>query len=445
MWFPLSAASAIPYTPVISDLTSSPPNVLVIVADDLGVDNVAVYGEDPEAPATPNLDRLAAHGVWFRNAYAYPICSPTRAAILTGRTARRTGMGAIVEWNDTYELPLAEVTLPELLDLGGDDDWSTTAIGKWHLSAPKTPNGYDHPNLQGFDHYKGAIHNLYFEDDPENGKNDYFHYDYVVDGKVSRSDTYATQQQTDDALEAMRTLEEPWFLYVAYNAVHTPFHIPPDSNLPEHVPPPKKFDAMVHNLDTEIGRLLAGLGDRGQRTLVVFVGDNGTPGQAITPPFQKDHGKTTIYEGGTNVPLIVAGPGVTGRGESAALVHVVDLLPTIARLVGVDPKATGRPLDGVSFAGVLKDPASAGQRKFVYTERMSPAGPPPWRGEWRAVRDDRYKLIVDPEGKETFYDLQGRFDDGPPRDPTSLTGDEKSRYDALKAELLDASKPRYGR
>jgi hypothetical protein len=215
VWF-VSAASAVPYTPVIEELTSTPPNVLIILADDLGVDNVAVYGEDPQPPKTPNLDALAGQGVRFTNAYGYPICSPTRAALLTGRMARRTGMGAIVEWNDTYELPLDEVLIPEMLELGGWD-YSTTAVGKWHLSAPQTPNAFAHPNLQGFDTYKGVIHNLYFEaDDGEehgkeggeggkggkaghgdgghdgDGKNDYYHYDYVVNGELGRGEVYAT-------------------------------------------------------------------------------------------------------------------------------------------------------------------------------------------------------------------------------------------------------------
>ena len=111
------------------------------------------------------------------------------------------------------------------------------------------------------------------------------------------------------------------------------------------------------------------------------------------------------------------------------------VLPTIAKLSGVDPAKTGRALDGVDFVDVLKDPSSPGKRRFVYTERMSPAGPPPWRQQWRAVRDDRYKLVIGPDGDETFYDLQGRFDDGPGRDPSALSGDEIARYRALKAEL----------
>jgi arylsulfatase A-like enzyme len=453
MWpLPFSAASGAPlYTDVVSELTADPPNVLIILADDFGTDNVAVYGEAPDAPRTPNLDALAGQGVRFRNAYGYPICSPTRAALLTGRLARRTGMGAIVEWNDTFELPLEEVTIAEFLD-SGPYDYATTAIGKWHLSGPDTPNAFRHPNLQGFDHYAGPIHNLYFEDDSQKEKrdgqrSDYYSFDRVVDGELGRSSTYATHQQTDDALDAIRTMPEPWFLYVAYNAVHSPFQPPPDAGLPPNAPVPVKYDAMVRDLDTQIGRLLAGLEGKRQRTIVVFLGDNGTPKEAITPPFDPKRGKTTIYEGGTNVPLIVAGPGVTARGASAdALVHVVDVLPTLARLTGLDPRNVGARLDGVSFAEVLREPTSPGGRKFVYTERMSPAGPPPWTGQWSAVRDERYKLVKSPDGEIRFFDLQGRNDDGPARERSELPDDERARFDALLAELERAvEKTPYGR
>lgn len=438
MWLFEAAAVAAPvYTPLIGQLTSRPPNVLVILADDLGTDNLSTWGEDPAAPATPHLDALAAQGVRFRNAYAYPVCSPTRAALLTGRYALRTGMGAIIPWGGRYELPLDEVTLAELLDRG-PVDYATTAIGKWHLSGPRTPNAYRHPNLQGFDHYAGTIHNLYFEDDEGGGDDasNYFSYDRVVDGALTRSTTYATVQQTDDALAAIRSMPEPWFLYLAYNAVHSPFHVPPGSGLPASASIPDKDDAMVRDLDAAVGRVLDGLGEQRARTVVVFLGDNGTPHEAVTPPFDPDHAKGTIFEGGTNVPLIVSGPGVGRPGAvTDALVHVVDVVPTIAKLSGVDPAKAGRALDGVDFVDVLKNPDAPGQRRFVYTERMSPAGPPPWRQHWRAVRDARYKLVIDPAGDETFYDLQGRFDDGPGRDPSELSGEEIARYRALKAEL----------
>lgn len=415
---------------------AAPTNVLVIVADDVGTDKIASYREHPNPPATPVIDSLAAQGVRFRNAYAYPLCSPTRAAILTGRYGRRNGLGVIIPWNGTWELPLAEVTIPELLDRSGTD-WATAAIGKWHLSGPRTANGYHHPNLQGFDHAAGSINNLYFDDEETaaKGDTDYFRWEKNVDGVPSVVTTYATATTTDDALAWVGAARTPWFLYVAYNAAHAPFHAPPNSRVSDADPAPVKYGAMVEDLDREIGRLLAGLppGQR-ERTLVVFVGDNGTPKGVTTPPRPPSHGKGTLYEGGTNVPLVIAGPGVFAGASTDALVHVVDLLPTIAEWVGVDPALTGAPVDGTSFAEVLRRPASPGARRFVVTEKFGPAGRPPYRGDQRAVRDDRYKLVVGPEG-EAFYDLQGRDDDGPARFPESLGPGERERYEALKAEL----------
>jgi arylsulfatase B len=318
-WLLASQAQAAPlYTNVVSELTSTSPNVLVILADDIGTDNIRVYGEADDAPRTPNIDALAAQGVRFRNAYANPVCSPTRAALLTGRYARRTGLGAIVGWTDTTELALEEVTLAEFLD-EGPFDYSTAAIGKWHLSGPQTPNAFDHPNLQGFDSFAGTIHNLYFEDESQEEKrdgepSDYFHYDRVVDGVLTRSDRYATRQQTDDALEAIHTLEEPWFVYLAYNAAHSPFQAPPGSELGPRASDVQRYDATIEEMDTQIGRLLDGLESKRQRTIVIFLADNGTPKEVVTAPYLPKHAKATLYEGGTNVPLIVAGPGVTQRG-----------------------------------------------------------------------------------------------------------------------------------
>lgn len=426
------AVALTPATGIAAEPASNPPNILILLADDLGTDKVAAYREHPDPPATPNLDALAAQGVLFRNAYGYSVCSPTRAALMTGRYGRRNGLGAIIDWGDTWELPLDEVTLPEMLD-AGPDDWGTVAVGKWHLSAPKTPSGIRHPQLQGFDHYSGSIHNLYFDTQQE--KSNYFAYDKVVDGVAKRVAEYATHATTTDALAAMAKLREPWLIYVAYNAAHTPFHVPPGSSLGTNATAAQKYDAMVEDLDAEIGRLLTEMPPATRaNTLVLFLGDNGTPGEAVLAPRSGDQAKKTLYEGGTNIPLIVAGPGVAHGGESAALVHAVDVLPTLAELSGVPATPTGLPLDGTSFAAALADPHQPVARRFVFTERLSEAGPPPYRSDLRSVRDDRYKLANYGDGWK-LYDLQGRFDDGPGRDPATLGPEEKARYLALQAEL----------
>jgi arylsulfatase A-like enzyme len=371
--------------------------------------------------------------VLFRNAYTYPTCSASRAAFLTGRYGRRNGMGGIVDLDDSdWELPLKEVTVPEALARGGEP-WHAAAIGKWHLAGFRTPSAFRHPGLQGFERVRGALGNLPNTDDPAR-RGDYFQYLKNVDGAPVWTTSYATVDTTDDAIAAMRDLPEPRFVWVAYNAVHVPLHWPPSALAPGgHEPGPVPMhDAMVRSLDAEVGRLLDALTpEQRATTTIVFVGDNGTDQKVVEPPFDPKHGKATLYEGGTGVPLIVAGAGVTGRGESRALVHAVDLLPTVLELAGVS--AEGLPLDGVSFASALRDPASPGQRNFVYTERFAPIGAGPYTADFVAIRDQRYKLLRTRQGDLVLFDLQGRNDDGSPLE--RLTPDQERERGLLEGEL----------
>jgi arylsulfatase A-like enzyme len=419
------------------------PNFLVIVADDLGTDKLAAYGEGKVVPSTPHLDKLATEGVLFRNAYVYPVCSATRAALLTGRYGRRTGMGGIIELGRSeYELPLDEITLPEALDLGGRSagtQWSAIALGKWHLAGFQTPSAFRHPLLQGFDHYRGTFGNLVNTSRPYGERGNYYHHERSVDGTQSWSTTYATTETADDAIAALKELKElkaPWLLWVAFHAAHSPFDPPPPAlaRAPATAGDPefRRQHAMIEAMDRELGRVLQALGPQREHTYIVFVGDNGTDKGAVLPPFEPNHAKATVYEGGTNVPLLITGPQVA-RGEAAALVHAVDLLPTVLDLAGL-PAPPGVKLDGVSFAKVLSDPSLRGPRKFVFTERFSPVGPGPYDLDMVAVRDDRYKLLRTRK-QLTFHDLQGRHDDGPPLPLRDLTPAERQRYEALQAEL----------
>lgn len=414
----------------------TPPNWLVILVDDFGTDKVGAYGEHPSPPATPSIDRLAQQGLLFRNAYANPVCSPSRAALLTGRYGRRTGFGAIVEIAESRrELPLDEVLIPEVLDQGRHD-WTSVVVGKWHLSTYKSPSGVRHPNEQGFDHYEGALGNLFYTSSDRRAT--WNSYEKVVDGQITWAEAYATRDTTNDAIRYLGQMEPPWFLFVSYNAPHTPFHVPPRAlysgdRLDRRAPDLAKFNAVTEALDREIGRLLEAMTpDQRANTYVVFVGDNGTDRDAIRAPRDPEHGKLTLMEGGTNVPMIVSGPGVA-QGETQALVHLVDLLPTMAASAGITP--SGPPLDGVSFLDALDDPSDHGARGFVYTERFRPVGGGPYRLDLRAIRDDRYKVIRDTDGSMRFYDLQDRHDDGPSRRPGELKGKERERFKRLEAEL----------
>ena len=405
------------------------------MADDLGTDKLHAYGEHPKAPHTPNLDALAGRSVLFRNAYANPVCSPTRAALLTGRYGRRTGFGAIVEIaDDAIELPLQEELIPEVLERS-NPAWSSAALGKWHLSGYKSPSGVKHPNAQGFEHYAGALGNLFYTSTDRRAN--WREFEKVVDGEIRWVDEYATTDTTNDAVDFLEHHRAgPFFLYVAYNAPHTPFHVPPanlyEGRIDKKASDIEKFAAVVTAMDTEIGRLLEALTpEQRATTYVVFVGDNGTDRAAILPPLDPAHGKLSVFEGGINVPLLVSGPGVR-PGETQALVHVVDLLPTIAEAAGAKPRAE---LDGVSFLDVLADPKRSGRREFVYVERFHPLGGGPFDLELQAIRDERYKLIVDKKGRKTLYDLKGRFDDGEGTDASRVKGAERTAVQRLETEL----------
>jgi len=408
-------------------------NVLLIVADDLGVDRVGAYAEHPDPGRTPNIDRLARSGVLFRNAWADPVCSSTRAMILTGRYGFRTGIGTSIRPEGSgHALPIEEHTLPEVLRSGTGEAYRTIAVGKWHLGSGAVA-GPLHPLKSGFHAHVGSLGNLF---DPD----DYFAWQRSVNGVVEAHEVYATSDAANEALRAIRGLPEPWLVYLAFNAPHRPLHAPPDdlhtfelSGDPEDTPA-LHAKAMVEAMDTEIGRVLAGFPEGVlARTTILFVGDNGTLGEASEPPSDPERGKDTLYEGGVNVPLIACGAGVPARGaECAALLDATDLFATVAELAGVDWRAevpAEVEVDSVSLVPYLSDPARASRRAWVYAEKFRPNGPGPWAEHRQAIRGPRYKLIRSrPEDQSELYDLQ--------RDP-------RERHDLLQGELTDEQRRAY--
>ncbi|MFT5050475.1 MAG: arylsulfatase B [Chlamydiales bacterium] len=402
------AALVAPVAALASGVDQVRPNILMIVADDVGVDRIGAYGEHPDAGQTPSIDRLAARGILFRNAWSNPSCSPTRAAILTGRHGFRTGIGkpiaASVLAGSFRGLRLSETTLPEMLGAG----YQSIALGKWHLSTES--DGLDHPQRSGFQSYAGAMRNLFGDADVGIGDErfDYFRWQKTTDGNTVISETYTTTDTVNDALAAVDTLVEPWFIYLAFNASHKPLHVPPDhlhgfdlSGVPLANPVPH-MKAMTEAMDREIGRLLAGVDF--QDTTVMFLGDNGTGGFAMDAPFDPTQGKGSLYESGINVPFIIAGSGVAQAGrECAALVGVTDLFATMGELAG-QPTDTAR--DSVSLVPYMLDPGRHSQRKYVYSEKFRPNGLGPYTAHIQAVRGRRYKLIWRPlGGTPQFFDL----------------------------------------
>lgn len=393
-------------------------NVLVLLADDLGVDMVGVYEEGTNVPATPNIDALAARGVLFRNTWSNPVCSPTRATLVTGRYSFRTTIGELVR--GTAGLPLSEFTLPELLDTRPDLGYSHAWIGKWHLGDPAT-GGLMATNLAGFSYYAGAQNGIH-PSPVVPSQLAYYKWDKVTNGERSVSTTYNTIETVDDTLSWIASTDSPWVCYVAFCAPHTPIHEPPAElhtvELPEfcaHDAPQPYFNAMVQALDHEIGRLLEGLGDELAATTVIFLGDNGTTGQISRLPFAGNHAKGTLYEGGVNVPLIVAGPQVAHPGsECAALINTTDLYATVAELAGIDLEADmpeGITLDSISLTPYLAEPDMTGLRNHVFAEMFLPNGTAPTETR-RAVRGEQYKLIVTHvDGKDDLMQLFDLFSD----------------------------------
>jgi arylsulfatase A-like enzyme len=383
-------------------MAAAQDNALILLADDVGIDQLASYGLGSDLPPTPVLDQMAASGVLFRNAYATPVCSPSRAQILTGRQPFRTGIGHIVGAAmispELYQLPPEETILPEMLELAAPGLFRTAAIGKWHLY--EGPGFEFAPTAAGFDHFSGTPANFGF--DPVG----YYNWIKVVDGSYFVVlNTYATTDQVDDALAFLQTAPEPWLCYVAFSAAHVPFHAPPQAlhtqDLsaagPPALDPRPYYKATVEALDNEIGRLLAGIAPMLPRTNVFFMGDNGTPFEVVLPPFDPVHAKTTLYEGGCHVPMLVMGPAVAQPGtECTALVQLTDIYATIAELADVDLKATlpvGTVLDSVSIVPYLDDPAAKPRRGTAFSQIFGPLGSAPYNLEGYMIRDERYKLI----------------------------------------------------
>ena len=357
-------------------------NVLLIVVDDVGLDKIGAF--TPTAPPTPNIDALAASGVCFTNAWAAPLCSPSRAAIHTGRYGFRTGVRSIVlPTSGRWSLPLKETTLPELFDGPLPTPYYTALIGKWHLDN-KFAGPVWGPVAHGWDAFAGNL-----------GKSVRNYCDWILSvateayptPRSRRVHTYATTRAVDDAvgwIGSVQATGAPWMCCVAFQAPHYPVHEPP-AHLHTRVLPPGLpcsnigpaaaqvyFDAMVEALDTELGRLLSTLSNMRalDNTHIIFVSDNGTPTCNLGPPFVAGHGKGTAHQGGVQVPMIIGGPGVVRPGrEVHDMVHVVDIFRTVADLAGVAENIPHQvTIDSRSLVPYMLDRAPARTRPFVFTE-----------------------------------------------------------------------------
>jgi arylsulfatase A-like enzyme len=374
-------------------------NVLLIIADDYGIDSQSLYNTNAAAslPPTPQINGLAQGGVLFRNAYGQAVCSPSRCAMLTGRYGFRTGVISPA-MGGTSELQTNEFTLPEVLaqSQGG---YAAAAIGKWHLGG-----GMTGPNVAGgWAHFSGAL---------GGAVQSYTSWTKTVNGvSTPNYTTYATTDNVNDALTWIQQRgTNRWFLWLAFNAGHAPYHKPPN-NLHSYDSLPGTqaditsntrpyYEAMIEAMDSELGRLLSQINT--SETTILFIGDNGTPGRVIQPPYSSGRGKDTLYEGGVRVPFIIAGPDVVGPGRtSEAIVHSADIYATILELAGASPP-TVLPSDSRSLVPILLNQPFTPAEDTVLMENDSAVA---MAQSGRAARRGNFKLIAPTSGSEEFYDL----------------------------------------
>ena len=395
----VAAAIWTPNTTATADAAEPRPNIVFIMADDLGYGDLGCYGA-PDIK-TPNLDRLASQGVRLTDFHSNgPVCTPTRCGLLTGRYQQRIGglEWAIYPRVDRMGLPSKETTLPRLMKEAG---YATAMAGKWHL-------GYrpdQQPIAHGFDRFFGLL----------SGNHDFFSHrentgdpDLYLDRKPIEMEGYSTHLITRNALEFLDEMaDRPFFLYVAYNAPHFPFQGPNDTAI--ELDGDKKnwtagsretYIAMVESMDAGIGEILMALDEKklAGNTLIVFVSDNGGDRYSRNDPLK--FGKGRLWEGGIRVPCIARLPDRIPAGSTLPQVGItMDWTATMLALASAKPPED-RPLDGIDLLPIL-----SGQRpphdRTLFWRRVDQREVK----THRAVRDGRWKYIDEPNGREYLYDL----------------------------------------
>ncbi len=405
---------------------SQPGNVLVVILDDVGVEQLAPWGLATHPAVAPTIDCLCERGLRFTQAYASPVCSPTRAEIQTGRFAQRYSLGDYirVDHDNPYEVPTTPASLAEVARSAG---YRTGMFGKWHLAEPSHEGAKTHPNRFGYDHFAGSMSNL----TSIGGDTPWF---YVVDGKTSQSYEYPATANVDDALDFVADDDgRPWLVVLSFHNAHIPIHTPPDELLHQRSEGVSDrqtlFLDMIQATDTELARFLGGLSqwDRANTT-VILLGDNGTVTDLIPPDVDAGLGKGSLDEAGIRVPIVMAGRGVPSAGHTDALAHAVDIVPTVADLLGVE---LAEPVDGVSWLPLLEDPSAELHPTLVNFRSYNVGGPPEQLS--RTIRDRTRKLTIDEEGVQTLVEVGP---DSLAEGPDLLAHpDELAALERLRAEL----------
>ncbi|MGB2225725.1 MAG: sulfatase-like hydrolase/transferase [Polaribacter sp.] len=402
-------------TPIQSE---TKPNILLIIADDLGKDAMPNFSEGLIKPQTPNLNSLMNSGITFDNFWSYPVCTPTRASILTGKYGIKTN---VIEVGDV--ISTNETSLQQYIKNNGSD-YASAIIGKWHLS-----NNAQDPITMGVDYYAGILNG---------GVPSYTNWNLTENGSTSNTTEYTTSKLVDLSADWVGNQTKPWFLWLAFNAPHTPFHLAPTNlhsqgNLPTDqnsidANPLPYYMSAIEAMDSEIGRLLNSLStEERNNTVIIFIGDNGSPGQVVQTPYQRQRAKGSLFQGGINVPLFVSGYGVNRVGDREnALVQSSDLFATIAQIAG---SSTSSINNSTSFMDLFTSSTNANQNTFVYAEAIDNTGAVGY-----TIRNLKHKLIKYNNGTERFYDLENDPYEGTNLLNSSLTVDQQNALNILEAE-----------
>ena len=361
-------------------------NVLLIIADDLGLDPTVGYNIGNQKPSMPTLQTLINSGIKFNNVWSNPVCTPTRATILTGKYGYRTSVLKVDDVLSTSEVSIFK-------KLNDNTNYSSAFIGKWHLSG--RPADRNHPNNMGIDYYAGIL---------GGGVPDYFNWSYSKNGQNSNVNQYITSVFTDEAINWINSQSSSWFLCLSYNAPHTPFHLAPtnlhsqgalpsDNVSIEQNPLPYYF-SMIEAMDTEIGRLLESIGsDVVSNTTIIFIGDNGTPNQ-VAQQYNPRRVKGTLYRGGINVPMIISGNKVTRSNEDDdSLINTTDMYSSVAELCGIENSNIH---DSKSFVSLFNSNSPSSVRDYIYSELGN--------NEY-AIRNSTHKYIHFEDGSEALFNL----------------------------------------
>ena len=391
------------------------PNIIYIVADDLGWKDVGFHGSDIK---TPNIDQLAADGVRLEQFYAQPMCTPTRAALMTGRYPFRYGLQTLVIPSaHTYGLPTDEWLLPQALKEAG---YKTAIIGKWHIGHGDRKYW---PRQRGFDYQYG----------PLIGEIDYFTHkqhgvlDWYRDNKPLKEEGYSTTLLGNDAVKLINEHDTatPLFLYLTFNAPHTPYQATQEyldqyKNIAD--PSRRAYAGSITAMDDQIGRVLDALDKKHMRdnTIVIFQSDNGGTRNAMfagegdmskvvipcdNGPYRD--GKGSLYEGGTRVPALFNWPGHVKAGSTVeGMIHVVDMYPTLAALAGAQ-LGKNKPLDGMDVWPTISEGKPSPRTEVVYNLEPFRAGirQRDWKLVWRTPLPsavELYNLAQDPSEKNNL-------------------------------------------